>query len=190
MTVAKEDAERIQTSFLNANEKKVLVWLAERQPNWMTSDILTWIGTLVDTFVLWMLSDHVFTDGFWGEYIVSPVISFQCAVAVNYVISYFFVWKDRTRDRPDASVGRLGRTLLQTVSEIQPDQFDRLSAQTWSSAARREVYRMGCGRLQPYRYAFLGNTELHNRQPAHLQEKMSRPFFIAVLSSGLSVPDR
>lgn len=72
MTVAKEDAERIQTSFLNANEKKVLVWLAERQPNWMTSDILTWIGTLVDTFVLWILSDHVFTDGFWGEYIVSP----------------------------------------------------------------------------------------------------------------------
>ena len=45
MTVAKEDAERIQTSFLNANEKKVLVWLAECQPNWMTSDILTWIGT-------------------------------------------------------------------------------------------------------------------------------------------------
>ena len=45
MAVAKEDAERIQTSFLNANEKKVLVWLAERQPNWMTSDILTWIGT-------------------------------------------------------------------------------------------------------------------------------------------------
>ena len=69
-------------------------------------------GTLVDTFVLWMLSDHVFTDGFWGEYIVSPVISFQCAVAVNYVISYFFVWKDRTRDRPDASVGRFFRLYL------------------------------------------------------------------------------
>ena len=112
MKVVKEDAERIQTSFLNANEKKVLVWLAERQPNWMTSDILTWIGTLVDTFVLWILSDHVFTDGFWGEYIVSPVISFQCAVAVNYVISYFFVWKDRTRDRPDASVGRFFRLYL------------------------------------------------------------------------------
>ena len=59
-----------------------------------------------------MLSDHVFTDGFWGEYIVSPVISFQCAVAVNYVISYFFVWKDRTRDRPDASVGRFFRLYL------------------------------------------------------------------------------
>lgn len=42
----KADAVRIQTSVLNALEKKVLVWLAERQPKWMTSDILTLIGTL------------------------------------------------------------------------------------------------------------------------------------------------
>ena len=41
----KADAVRIQTSVLNALEKKVLVWLAERQPKWMTSDILTYIGT-------------------------------------------------------------------------------------------------------------------------------------------------
>ena len=41
----KADAERIQTSILNGLEKKVLVWLAERQPKWMTSDILTYIGT-------------------------------------------------------------------------------------------------------------------------------------------------
>lgn len=46
MTNNKADAVRIQTSVLNALEKKVLVWLAERQPRWMTSDILTWIGTL------------------------------------------------------------------------------------------------------------------------------------------------
>lgn len=45
MTNNKADAVRIQTSFLNAAEKKVLVWLAERQPKWMTSDILTYIGT-------------------------------------------------------------------------------------------------------------------------------------------------
>jgi len=37
-------AERIQTSVLNATEKKVLVWLAERQPEWMTSNYLTFIG--------------------------------------------------------------------------------------------------------------------------------------------------
>jgi phosphatidylglycerophosphate synthase len=41
----KADAVRIQTSVLNATEKKVLVYLAERQPKWMTSDILTYIGT-------------------------------------------------------------------------------------------------------------------------------------------------
>ena len=41
----KADAVRIQTSVLNALEKTVLVWLAERQPKWMTSDILTYVGT-------------------------------------------------------------------------------------------------------------------------------------------------
>lgn len=41
----KADAVRIQTSVLNSLEKKVLVWLAKRQPEWMTSDILTYIGT-------------------------------------------------------------------------------------------------------------------------------------------------
>lgn len=44
MTGNKADAVRIQTSVLNAAEKKILVWLAERQPRWMTSDILTYIG--------------------------------------------------------------------------------------------------------------------------------------------------
>lgn len=46
MTNTKADAVRIQTSLLNASEKKVLVWLAKRQPEWVTSDILTGIGTL------------------------------------------------------------------------------------------------------------------------------------------------
>lgn len=64
------------------------------------------VGSVVDTLVLWLLSDLVFTKGYWGEYIISPLISFQCAVAVNFTISYFYVWKDRTRKRPDASVRR------------------------------------------------------------------------------------
>lgn len=64
------------------------------------------VGSVVDTLVLWLLSDLVFTKGYWGEYIVSPFISFQCAVAVNFTISYFYVWKDRTRKCPDASVRR------------------------------------------------------------------------------------
>ena len=42
----KADAVRIQTSVLNALEKKVLVWLAQRQPRWVTSDMMTFIGVL------------------------------------------------------------------------------------------------------------------------------------------------
>ena len=38
------NAERIQTSFLNPYEKKILVWLAERMPARVTSDMLTFVG--------------------------------------------------------------------------------------------------------------------------------------------------
>ena len=62
------------------------------------------IGSIVDTFVLWILSDHIFTTGYLREYIISPIISFQCAIAVNFTISYFYVWKDRTRERGRGSV--------------------------------------------------------------------------------------
>jgi len=41
-----KQAERIQTSLLNGVERKVLVWLAERQPRWVNSDMLTFVGTL------------------------------------------------------------------------------------------------------------------------------------------------
>ncbi len=42
----KEQSQRIQTSVLNGIEKKVLVWLAGRQPKWMNSDMLTLIGVI------------------------------------------------------------------------------------------------------------------------------------------------
>lgn len=40
-----ETSVRIQTSILNGVEKKALTFLADRQPRWMTSNILTGIGT-------------------------------------------------------------------------------------------------------------------------------------------------
>lgn len=70
------------------------------------------VGTVVDMLVLWILSDFVFSKGYWGEYILSPAISFQCAVAVNFAISYFYVWKDRTRDTPDAGIRRYFKLYL------------------------------------------------------------------------------
>ena len=57
------------------------------------------IGTCVDMLVLWVLSDFVFTKGYVGEYLISPVLSFQSAVLVNFTIFYFYVWKDRVADK-------------------------------------------------------------------------------------------
>jgi putative flippase GtrA len=55
-------------------------------------------GTIVDTLVLWLMSDFVFRDVYWAQYILSPAISFQCAVITNYLIFYFYVWRDRTKE--------------------------------------------------------------------------------------------
>ena len=41
-----EKSERIQSSVLNEVEKSALIWLAKRQPKWVTSDMLTFIGVM------------------------------------------------------------------------------------------------------------------------------------------------
>ena len=46
MSEENKQANRIQTSILNPYEKKVLVWLAQRMPAWVTSDMLTLVGFL------------------------------------------------------------------------------------------------------------------------------------------------
>lgn len=38
-------ATRIQTSVLNSLEHKLLVWLAARQPKWVSSDMMTFLGS-------------------------------------------------------------------------------------------------------------------------------------------------
>ena len=48
--MGKEKSVRLQTSLLNAAEKKVLVKLAKIQPRWMTSDILTYFGVVAAVF--------------------------------------------------------------------------------------------------------------------------------------------
>lgn len=86
-----------------------MLGLVKRYIKFMGTNV---VGTLVDTFVLWILSDFVFTEGYWGEYLISPIISFQCAVAVNFTISYFYVWKDRTLVRPGRSKKHFLRLFL------------------------------------------------------------------------------
>ena len=46
-----KQAERIQKSVLNAAEKKLLVWLAGKQPKWVTSDFMTFLGMLGSVFI-------------------------------------------------------------------------------------------------------------------------------------------
>ena len=41
-----KQSQRIQTSIINGVEKRVLEWLAERQPHWVTSDMLTLVGVV------------------------------------------------------------------------------------------------------------------------------------------------
>lgn len=66
--------------------------LIKRLPKFIGVNI---IGTAVDTAVLWIFSHYVF-KGYVGEYIISPIISFECAVLSNYLFSYFGIWKDRS----------------------------------------------------------------------------------------------
>ncbi len=40
-----QQAQRIQTSVINGAERRLLVWLAERQPRWVKPDLLTFVGT-------------------------------------------------------------------------------------------------------------------------------------------------
>ncbi|MDE6269702.1 MAG: CDP-alcohol phosphatidyltransferase family protein [Muribaculaceae bacterium] len=60
--MGKENAERIQTSLLNAAEKKALVWLAERQPEWVKSDTLTYLGVagaVLFAVACWLANSNV-----------------------------------------------------------------------------------------------------------------------------------
>ncbi len=65
----------------------------------------TLVGTGVDMLVLWLLSDYALTT-YMGEYLLSPLISFECAVLANFIVAYFVVWRDRIRKRSTRSFFR------------------------------------------------------------------------------------
>ncbi len=56
-------------------------------------------GTVVDLVLHWVLASFVFAGNYWGSYWVAPTISFEVAALTNFVIAYFFVWKDRISQR-------------------------------------------------------------------------------------------
>lgn len=63
-------------------------------------------GTVVDLGVHWLLSARFFTDSYWWGLWISPFISFELAVLVNFLIAYNYVWRERISKRGARSFWR------------------------------------------------------------------------------------
>ncbi len=82
---------------------------------WIDFVVSRALGTVVDTAVLWfvgwvlhkMVAVHPasgFWSGFeyWGEYWIGPAISFEVATFANFLMSYYWIWKNRISNRSSA----------------------------------------------------------------------------------------
>ena len=76
--------------------------IVKRAPKFIVGNL---IGTVVDTLVLWFFS-HVVFHGYVGQIIISPTISFECAVSVNFLLCCRFIWKDRVKQTASTSIFR------------------------------------------------------------------------------------
>ena len=63
-------------------------------------------GTIVDLVLHWALSAYVFRGNYWGSFCVAPTISFEMSAITNFLIAYFFVWKERISQRSTRSFFR------------------------------------------------------------------------------------
>ena len=68
--------------------------------------ITSGVGTLVDLGVHWFLSSRFMPDHYWWTFWVSPIISFELAVVTNFMIAYFWVWRERISQRSTRSFFR------------------------------------------------------------------------------------
>ena len=68
--------------------------------------ITSGVGTVVDLGVHWWLSATFLQDRYWWTFWVSPVISFELAVITNFLIAYYFVWRERISQRTTRSFFR------------------------------------------------------------------------------------
>ena len=73
----RKQAVRIQTSILNGLEKKALVWMAERMPRWVNSDMLTAVGTIGSAIIC------------AGYILCNLNINFLWMASLGFVINWF-----------------------------------------------------------------------------------------------------
>ncbi len=82
---------------------------------WVEFVVSRALGTGVDTAVLWLVGRMLKqmtalhpASGFWGpfsywgEYLIGPAISFEVATFANFLMSYYWIWKNRISDRTSA----------------------------------------------------------------------------------------
>ncbi|MBO7365969.1 MAG: CDP-alcohol phosphatidyltransferase family protein [Bacteroidales bacterium] len=73
----RKQSERIQTSIINALEKKALVWMAGKMPAWVNSDMLTFTGVFGAVIIM-------------TGYILSLVnLNFLWLASLGFVINWF-----------------------------------------------------------------------------------------------------
>jgi len=63
-------------------------------------------GTLMDLGVHWWLSASFHTDSYLWRYWIAPLISFELGVITNFLIAYYFVWRERISHRDTRSFFR------------------------------------------------------------------------------------
>ncbi len=79
---------------------------------WVEFVVSRALGTVVDTAVLWFVgwvikqmttlhpsSGFWGSFSYWGEYWIGPAISFEVATFANFLMSYFWIWKNRISNR-------------------------------------------------------------------------------------------
>lgn len=63
----------------------------------------TLAGTAVDTLVLWLCAHYLLKGSYMMENVLSPLISFECAVLTNFTLAFYGVWRDRITQRTKRS---------------------------------------------------------------------------------------
>lgn len=53
------------------------------------------LGTIVETIVLWVLSNFIFHN-YIGNYIIAPTIAFEVELLLKFIISYYWIWNKKT----------------------------------------------------------------------------------------------
>ncbi len=64
--------------------------------------------------LIWLLCGYIF-DGYWGDVVISPIISFESSVIVGFTFCWFFVWNDRVSTQSNSFLRHL---LAYNISNI------------------------------------------------------------------------